>query len=94
MKNKKQKAIPNFQSEQVEREFWSTHNSTEYLDWSQAVHASFPHLRPSSKPITLRLPLALLDRLKIRANSLDVPYQSLMKIYLEQGLQKKLDQAI
>lgn len=94
MKTKKFKQIPRFQSEDEERKFWSTHSSIDYVDWSKAVHVSFPSLRLTSKPITLRLPLTMLDRLKTRANSLDVPYQSLMKVYLEQGLQKQLNQAI
>ena len=94
MKTKKLKSIPKFKSEAEERKFWNTHDSTEYIDWSKAERVTFPNLRLTSKPITLRLPLNMLDRLKVRANSLDVPYQSLMKIYLEQGLQKKLKQAI
>lgn len=94
MKIKKFKKIPTFKSEDEERKFWSTHSSIDYVDWSKAVHVSFPNLRLTSKPITLRITMNMLDRLKERANSLDVPYQSLMKIYLEQGLQKQLHQAI
>jgi len=94
MKTKQFKSIPKFKNEDEERKFWSTHSSTDYVDWSKAMHVSFPNLRFSSKPITLRLPLSMLDRLKNRANSLDVPYQSLTKIYLEQGLTKQLNQAI
>ncbi len=94
MKTIKLKKIPHFKSEDAERKFWDTHDSTEYVDWSKAVHVTFPNLRMTSKPITLRITLNMLDRLKERANSLDVPYQSLMKIYLEQGLQKQLHQAI
>ena len=78
MKAKKFKKIPNFKSEDKEREFWATHDSTEYVDWNKGVHVSFPNLRLTSKPITIRLPLGLLDELKVRANSLDVPYQSLL----------------
>ena len=94
MKTKKFKVIPKFKSEDAERKFWDTHDSTEYVDWSKAVRVTFPNLRMTSKPITLRLTISMLARLKERANSLDVPYQSLMKIYLEQGLQQKLKQAI
>jgi predicted DNA binding CopG/RHH family protein len=94
MKTKKFKIIPKFKSEDAERKFWDTHDSTEYIDWSKAMHVTFPNLRMTSKPITLRITISMLDRLKERANSLDVPYQSLMKIYLEQGLQKQLNQAI
>ena len=94
MKTKKLKKLPVFKNEDEEREFWATHSSVDYVDWNKAVHAKFPSLRLTSKPITLRLPLTLLDDLKVRANSLDVPYQSLMKIYLKQGLDKQLNQAI
>lgn len=94
MKTKKFKVIPKFKSEDDERKFWNTHDSTEYVDWSKAMHVTFPNLRMTSKPITLRITISMLDRLKERANSLDVPYQSLMKVYLEQGLQKQLNQAI
>ena len=94
MKTKKLKKLPIFKSEDEERDFWASHSSVDYVDWNKAVHAKFPNLKLTSKPVTLRLPLGLLDDLKVRANSLDVPYQSLMKIYLKQGLEKKLDQAI
>lgn len=94
MNNKKLKKLPVFENEDEEREFWATHSSVDYIDWDKAKHVKFPSLRLTSKPITLRLPLTLLDDLKVRANSLDVPYQSLMKIYLKQGLDKKLNQAI
>ena len=94
MKTKKLKKIPEFSSEKEERDFWATHSSVDYVDWDKAARVKFPNLRLTSKPITLRLPLGLLDDLKVRANSLDVPYQSLMKIYLKQGLDKQLDQAI
>ncbi|MCE7897924.1 MAG: hypothetical protein DPW11_04475 [bacterium] len=86
MPTKKLKQIPKFKSEKEEREFWATHSSVDYLDWSQAKNSNFPNLKLTSKPITLRLPISLLDNLKVRANALDVPYQSLMKIYLKQGL--------
>ena len=94
MKVKKLKKLPVFKSEDEERKFWSTHSSVDYIDWDQAIHVKFPNLRLTSKPITLRLPLNLLEDLKVRANSLDVPYQSLMKIYLKQGLDKQLNQPI
>ena len=82
MSNKKLKPIPKFLSEDEEAKFWNTHDSTEYVDWSQAVHLEFPNLRSSSKTITLRLPQSLLDSIKKIANRRDVPYQSLMKIFL------------
>lgn len=83
---KKLKPIPKFKSEAEERKFWQTHDSTEYVDWSKAVRASFPNLKLTSKPVTVRLPQSLVDRLKIKAHKKDVPYQSLMKDILYKGL--------
>ena len=79
---KKLKPAPKFASEAEERQFWETHDSTDYVDWSQAVRASFPNLKPSTTSISLRLPQGLLDRIKVAANSRDVPYQSLIKMWL------------
>ena len=76
------KPIPKFKSEDEEREFWATHDSTEYVDWSRARWAVFPNLKPSTETISLRLPASLLADLKILANRIDVPYQSLLKVYL------------
>ena len=73
------KAIPSFQSETQERRFWETHDSTEYVDWSQAKVVAFPSLKPSTKSISLRLPVDLLERIKVEANRRDVPYQSLIQ---------------
>ena len=78
----KLKKMPEFNAEAEEREFWETHDSTDYLDWSQAKPASFPKLKPSTKTISLRLPETLLDRIKIEANKRDMPYQSLIKAWL------------
>ena len=75
------KKIPKFRSEAAEAEFWATADSTEYVDWSKARRVSFPNLRLSSTPISLRLPDALLMDLKRLATEQDVPYQSLMKVY-------------
>jgi predicted DNA binding CopG/RHH family protein len=74
--------IPAFASEDEEREFWATHDSTQYVDWSKARPARFPQLRPSSTAISVRLPDTLLTELKLLANERDVPYQSLLKVYL------------
>jgi predicted DNA binding CopG/RHH family protein len=79
---KKLKQIPQFKSEDEERNFWSTHDSTEYVDWSKAEKAVFPNLKMSTESISLRLPSHLLARIKALANKKDVPYQSLMKIFL------------
>ena len=84
--SKQFKKIPKFKSEKEEREFWQIHDSTEYVDWSKAEKVSFPNLKLTSKPITIRLPQSLIDRLKIKAHKRDVPYQSLMKDILYKGL--------
>ena len=76
------KAIPEFRSESAERRFWETHDSTEYVDWSKAEFVRFPNLKPSTETISLRLPAPLLDDLKALANKRDVPYQSLLKVYV------------
>ena len=76
------KRIPHFKSEEAEREFWTTADSTDYVDWSQAPAVRFPNLRPSSTAISVRLPDTLLTELKLLANERDVPYQSLLKVYL------------
>jgi predicted DNA binding CopG/RHH family protein len=76
------KTVPKFQNEAEERKFWESHDSTEYLDWSKAVHVRLPNVKPSSTAISLRLPNGLLERIKIAANKRDVPYQSLIKIWL------------
>ena len=74
--------IPTFKSEDAEREFWATADSTEYVDWSTAHLVRFPNLRPTSTAISVRLPETLLTELKLLANERDVPYQSLLKVYL------------
>ena len=80
------KTIPKFQSEAEERDFWESHDSTEYLDWSKAEQIRLPNLKPSSTAISLRLPNGLLERIKIAANKRDVPYQSLIKTWLAEKL--------
>ena len=84
----KLKKMPEFKTEEEERKFWETHDSTEYVDWSQARTASFPNLKPSTKTISLRLPEALLDRIKIEANKRDMPYQSLIKAWLAEDVEE------
>ncbi len=76
------KPVPRFASEADERRFWESHDSAEYMDWASAVAARFPNLKPSSTSISLRLPVPLLERIKIAANKRDVPYQSLIKMWL------------
>jgi predicted DNA binding CopG/RHH family protein len=80
------KPIPTFASEDEEREFWATHDTVDYIDWSQARWVTFPNLKPSTETISLRLPAALLADLKILANRRDVPYQSLLKVFLAERL--------
>ena len=84
------KKIPKFRSEDEEREFWSTHDSTEYIDWTQTGPVDFPNLKPSVKSISIRLPESLLNDLKMLANKKDVPYQSLMKIFLAAKVNEEL----
>jgi len=84
--SQKLKKIPEFKSKKAEREFWQSHDSTEFVDWSKAEKAIFPNLKLSSKPITIRLPQTLIDQLKIKAHKKDMPYQSLMKEILYKGL--------
>ena len=81
-KKQQQKPIPQFENEPQEQEFWSSHDSTDYVDWSQAQCVTFGQLKPSTQTISIRLPVALLEDLKRLANKRDVPYQSLVKIFL------------
>lgn len=84
----KLKKIPEFDSSEQEAEFWQEHDSADYMDWSKARQAQFPKLKPSTKTISLRLPEGLLNQIKILANKEDVPYQSLIKVILAQGIEK------
>jgi predicted DNA binding CopG/RHH family protein len=79
---RKLKPIPKFKSEAEERRFWETHESSDYLDWTKTERARFPNLKPSTTAISLRLPVTLLERIKVAANKRDVPYQSLIKTWL------------
>ena len=84
------KPIPKFKNEKEERRFWMTHDSTEYVDWSKAKKAVFPNLKPTYKSISLRLPVYMLDEIKLLANKKDVPYQSLMKVFLAEKVKEEL----
>ena len=79
---KKLKPVPKFRNEAEERKFWETNDSTPYIDWSKAQRVRFPSLKPSTTAISLRLPVSLLEQIKIAANKRDVPYQSLIKMWL------------
>ncbi len=81
---KKRQTIPRFSSESEERAFWESRDSTEFVDWSRAKRVRLPNLKPSTKAISLRLPLSLLERIRIEANKRDVPYQSLIKTWLSE----------
>lgn len=83
----KAKKMPTFKSEAEERKFWESHDSTEYLDWSQAQAVTLANLKPSTKTISLRLPESLLDSIKAEANKRDIPYQSLIKVWLADDVQ-------
>jgi len=82
------KKTPEFKGEAEERAFWESHDSTEFVDWKQARRAQFPNLKPSTKTISLRLPESLLDRIKIEANKRDMPYQSLIKVWLSADVEE------
>ncbi len=84
------KKIPKFKTEAAERKFWATHDSTEYVDYSQAKPVAFPHLKPSTATISLRLPKSLLDHLRQLANERDVPYQTLLKVFLAERVEREL----
>ncbi len=84
--NRKLKNLPNFKTEAAERKFWETHDSSDFVDWNQTERARFANLKPSSKSISLRLPVDLLEQIKIAANKRDVPYQSLIKVWLSEKI--------
>lgn len=89
MPGTKKKPIPKFRSEAEEREFWATNDSTEFIDWDSAGRRKLPNLKPSLRTISIRLPVAMIEDLKILANKRDVPYQSLLKVFLAERLEKE-----
>jgi predicted DNA binding CopG/RHH family protein len=86
------KEIPDFKDEEEERAFWTTHDSTEYIDWDSAESTILPQLKPSTRTISLRLPETMLDELRVIANKRDVPYQSLIKVFLKERIDQELEQ--
>lgn len=86
----KKNKIPKFRTEEEERNFWSSHDSTEYIDWSQAKDIRLSNLKPSVKSISIRLPEIMIEELKLLANKRDIPYQSLMKIYISEKVKDEL----
>ena len=87
MNTKKLKRIPKFKSEAEERKFWQSVDSTDYVDYSKAEKWIFPNLKLSSVPITIRMPESLLDRVKVKAHQKDIPYQTLIKQFINAGLE-------
>jgi len=86
---KKLKPVPAFKSEDEERRFWSTHDSTDYVAWEKAERATLPNLKPSVRTISLRLPVSMIVALKAIANKRDIPYQSLLKVFLAERLKQE-----
>ncbi len=84
------KSLPKFKSEDAEREFWATHDSADFIDWRKGKRVSLPKLKPSSQTISLRLPKPMIERLKLLANKRDVPYQSLLKMFVAERLEAEL----
>lgn len=90
MKKSKKKRIPKFRHEDEEKEFWASHDSTDYIVWSEAREVILPNLKPSLKTISIRLPEIMIEELKLIADKRDVPYQSLMKIFLTERVKQEL----
>jgi predicted DNA binding CopG/RHH family protein len=86
---KKLKPVPHFRNEAEERAFWESHDTTDYVDWSKAQRVRFPNLKLSTTSISLRLPVSLLEQIKVAANRRDVPYQSLIKIWLSEKVSSR-----
>ncbi len=86
----KKKIIPRFEDDERERAFWAPEDSADYIDWSKGKRVVFPRLKPSTKTISIRLPETLLEDIRYLANKLDVPYQSLLKIYLAERVEEEL----
>lgn len=88
-KRKRLRPLPSFRSEAEERAFWETHDTVDYVDWSRGKIGVFPNLKPSTETISLRLPAGLLADLKLLANKRDVPYQSLLKVFLAERVARE-----
>ena len=86
---RRRKVIPHFANEDEERRFWAKHDVLDYFDWSKAAQPAFPSLKPSTTSISLRLPVSMLEELKALANKRDVPYQSLMKVFLAEKIEQE-----
>jgi predicted DNA binding CopG/RHH family protein len=86
----KKKVVPTFKNEEQERQFWASHDSADYIDWRRAEDVRLPNLRPSTRTISIRLPQPMIERLKVLANKRDVPYQSLLKMYVAEKIEEEL----
>ena len=82
--------IPKFENEDQERDFWASHDSTEFIDWGRAKRVNLPNLRPTTRAISIRLPESMIERLKVLANKRDVPYQSLLKMFVAAKIEEEL----
>ena len=91
MRNITKKNIPKFKTEEEERAFWATHDSSEYIDWSKSKTITLPKLKPTLKTISIRLPETIIEELKLLANKKDVPYQSLLKIFLAEKVEEEIN---
>ncbi|KKL69685.1 hypothetical protein LCGC14_2112440 [marine sediment metagenome] len=90
----KKNKIPKFRTEEEERNFWSSHDSTEYIDWPKAKNITLSNLKPSVKTISIRLPEMMIEELKLLANKRDIPYQSLMKMYISEKVEEELQKIL
>jgi predicted DNA binding CopG/RHH family protein len=93
MPSAKRKPVPEFRSDDSERKFRAEHDSTEFIDWQSAQRRKFPNLKPTLRTISLRLPVSMIEDLKVLANKRDVPYQSLLKVFLAERLEKERGRA-
>ncbi len=90
---KKLRKLPKFKNEEEEAAFWSTHDSADYIDYSRSERTLFPNLKPSTRTISIRLPESLIEHLKVLANKRDVPYQSLLKMFLIEKVEEEFHEA-
>ncbi len=90
MQGKTLKTIPPFESEAEEQEFWSTHDSVEYVDWNKTRRLRLPNLKPTTRTVSIRFPETMLEDLKVLANRRDVPYQSLLKVFVAERIEEEL----
>ena len=90
MHKKELRAIPKLDTEDAEREFWATHDSADYVDWKKAQRVKLPNLKPTTRTVSIRLPETMLEDLRMLANKRDVPYQSLLKIYVAERIEAEL----